>query len=80
MGVVVAKNRVSAGNAAINSTDAKTLATALAPCLLWDEARAAEPATTTPVVTQTQALTAEQDAVFVRLLTYMITNFKALQG
>lgn len=71
-------NRI-AGNAAINSTDAKTLATALSPCLLWAEAPA-EAGTTAPAATQTQPLTAEQEAVFVRLLTYMITNFRVLQG
>lgn len=71
---------LGAGNAAINSTDAKTLAIALAPCLLWEEAAPADPAATALVATQSQPLSAEQEAVFVRLLTYMITNFRVLQG
>lgn len=72
-------NRI-AGNAAINDTDAKTLATALAPCLLWKEGPPMPSEGSGTLRPQPEPLGPEEEAVFIRLLTYMISNFKMLQG
>lgn len=69
-----------AGNAAINDTDAKTLATALAPCLLWKEGPPMPSEGSGTLRPHPEPLGPEEEAVFIRLLTYMISNFKMLQG
>ena len=71
---------MNAGNAAINDTDAKALAVALAPCLLWKEGPPVPSEGTGAVQPQPEPLGPEEEAVFIRLLTYMITNFRMLQG
>lgn len=77
---VAVNTAAHAGNAAINDTDAKTLATALAPCLLWKEGPPMPSEDSGTLRPQTEPLGPEEEAVFVRLLTYMITNFKMIQG
>eukprot|EP00892_Ulva_mutabilis_P008182 jgi/Ulvmu1/5736/UM245_0004.1 len=72
-------NRI-AGNAAINDTDAKALAVALSPCLLWKEGPPMPSEGSGTLRPAPEPLNPEEEAVFVRLLTYMITNFKMLQG
>lgn len=70
-----------ASNAAINDTDAAALAAALSPCLLWRDA-AADGATAAPAspgaVARSQVLPADEEAEFVKLLSYMISHFRSL--
>jgi hypothetical protein len=71
-----------ASNAAINDTDAATLAAALSPCLLWRERSPAERQPDGSAVPadakRPEALPVEDEAVFVKLLTHMITHYRTL--
>ena len=71
-----------ASNAAINDTDAATLAAALSPCLLWREAdpaaTAAQPADDPALRLAGEPLPQDDEAVFVKLLTHMIANYRTL--
>ena len=71
-----------ASNAAINETDAGTLAAALSPVLLWREGPMPDKATLPPDADAAarkpapEALPVEEEAVFVKLLTFMIQHYR----
>jgi hypothetical protein len=65
-------NRI-ASRAAINDTDASTLAASLGPCLLW---RTTEPNADGEV--GIQPLSRDEEDVFIRLLSYMISGYRTL--
>jgi RhoGAP domain len=72
-----------ARNAAINDTDAAALAAALSPCLLWRERLSPENGATGGASAEDRAsriepLPRQDEAVFVKLLTHMITHYRTL--
>jgi hypothetical protein len=70
-------HRISS-NAAINDTDAATLAAALSPCLLWREGAAVAEAGDPVARAASEVLPVADEAVFVKLLTHMISYYRTL--